>query len=235
MALTNDEAVGSRLREFLYDKIGGCLGRREQKESFALYAHGIVSRASLRKEPCPPRRWREIMSPKLLKVMERAKRDGNFGGNDDLLFFDDLLAYLEQNYCIDSSRVFVTGQSWGGDMTQLLTCMRGSVLRAGVGVAANGDYYLPPAAGECTGNPDSFTLHGIDDNSIPFARGEEVRDFWLREHGCSQETLPVAPDQCVQFQGCVAPTVFCPYGPGNGGHQIPDYYSESTMQRFHSY
>jgi SRSO17 transposase len=42
MALTNDEAMGSRLGEFLYNKIGGCLSRREQKESFALYAHGIV-------------------------------------------------------------------------------------------------------------------------------------------------------------------------------------------------
>ena len=42
MALANDEAVGRRLEEFLYDKIGSHLGRREQKESFALYAYGIV-------------------------------------------------------------------------------------------------------------------------------------------------------------------------------------------------
>jgi SRSO17 transposase len=42
MALGNDEALGRRLEEFLYDKIGGHLGRREQKESFALYAYGIV-------------------------------------------------------------------------------------------------------------------------------------------------------------------------------------------------
>ena len=42
MALANDEALGRRLEEFLYDKIGSHLGRREQKESFALYAYGIV-------------------------------------------------------------------------------------------------------------------------------------------------------------------------------------------------
>ena len=31
-----------RLDEFLYAKIGSHLARREQKESFALYAYGIV-------------------------------------------------------------------------------------------------------------------------------------------------------------------------------------------------
>ena len=42
MALVSDEAVGGRLQAFLYEKIGRHLGRREQRESFALYALGIV-------------------------------------------------------------------------------------------------------------------------------------------------------------------------------------------------
>lgn len=43
MAFTSDESVSRRLREFLYEKIGRHLGRREQRESFALYAYGIVA------------------------------------------------------------------------------------------------------------------------------------------------------------------------------------------------
>lgn len=42
MANADDESMASRLRTFLYEKIGRLLGRREQKESFAAYAHGIV-------------------------------------------------------------------------------------------------------------------------------------------------------------------------------------------------
>jgi SRSO17 transposase len=42
MAFTNDGAMGRRLGEFLNDRIGPHLARREQKESFALYAQGIL-------------------------------------------------------------------------------------------------------------------------------------------------------------------------------------------------
>jgi SRSO17 transposase len=43
MAVTGDEAMEGRLGEFLNTRIGRHLGRREQKESFALYAHGILA------------------------------------------------------------------------------------------------------------------------------------------------------------------------------------------------
>ena len=43
MALADDSAMECRLGEFLSDRIGRHLARREQKESFALYAHGILA------------------------------------------------------------------------------------------------------------------------------------------------------------------------------------------------
>jgi SRSO17 transposase len=42
MAFSDDDAMGRRLGEFLNGRIGQHLARREQKESFALYAHGIL-------------------------------------------------------------------------------------------------------------------------------------------------------------------------------------------------
>jgi polyhydroxybutyrate depolymerase len=158
-----------------------------------------------------------------------------FGGNEDLVFFDDMLADLANEYCIDPSRVFVTGQSWGGDMTHLVACLRGDRVRAAIGVAANGTYYLPPKPGNCVGKPDVFTLHGVDDTDIPFSQGQALRDFWYREHGCSAQTDRIQPDQCVEARGCTARTVWCPYGPGNGGHQIPNYYSQTAMRWFLAY
>ncbi len=43
MAIADDSAMESRLAQFLDTRIGQHLGRREQKESFALYAHGILA------------------------------------------------------------------------------------------------------------------------------------------------------------------------------------------------
>ena len=42
MAFEVDEAVARRLETFLHERVGRHLGRREQRESFAMYAHGIV-------------------------------------------------------------------------------------------------------------------------------------------------------------------------------------------------
>lgn len=43
MAATDDGAMERRLGEFLEERIGRRLRRREQRESFALYAHGILA------------------------------------------------------------------------------------------------------------------------------------------------------------------------------------------------
>ncbi|MGA2450621.1 MAG: IS701 family transposase [Polyangiaceae bacterium] len=42
MTYAFDAEAEGRLREYLFGKIGQHLGRREQRESFAIYAHGIV-------------------------------------------------------------------------------------------------------------------------------------------------------------------------------------------------
>jgi poly(3-hydroxybutyrate) depolymerase len=159
----------------------------------------------------------------------------SFGGEVGLTCFDDMRASVRETSCIDPSWVFVTGQGWGGDMTQLVTCVRGAAVRAGIGVATNGTYYMPPSVGTCTGTPDIFTLHGVDDSDKPLSRGEALRDFWTREHGCQTTTTAIQPDGCVEFMGCTARTVWCPYGPGNGGHEVPDWYSKTAMDWFLAY
>ena len=52
----------------------------------------------------------------------------------DLPFFDGMLKDIEATRCIDTSRVFAAGFSWGGDFVITLACHRGDVIRA---VAAN--------------------------------------------------------------------------------------------------
>src|SRR5690606_29333852 len=43
----------------------------------------------------------------------------------DIAFFDALLDQLKSRFCIDESRIFVNGQSFGGLMTNAVGCIRG--------------------------------------------------------------------------------------------------------------
>jgi polyhydroxybutyrate depolymerase len=161
-----------------------------------------------------------------------ASMTSSFGGTDDLAFIDDMLAWMRGQYCLDASRYFATGQSWGGDFSNVVGCFRGDVFRAVAPVAANGDYYLPTRAGAaapCVGAPAVWAFHGVGDASIPFAQGPRYRDFWARRHACDATTTALsfeglmADDTCVAYQGCAQPVRWCAYNAASG-HQIPRAY-----------
>jgi poly(3-hydroxybutyrate) depolymerase len=62
----------------------------------------------------------------------------------DHTVFLDLLAYVETNLCVDSTRIFSTGYSLGGMMTYSLITKQQEKLRAGAGIAAaNINVWLP--------------------------------------------------------------------------------------------
>ncbi len=132
----------------------------------------------------------------------------------NVTYFDDLLAHLEATYCIDERRVFALGTSSGAHFSNILGCRRGDVLLAVV-----------PGAGErlekdnCKGRVAALVIHGVADMaSVPFAKGEEARDDYARLNGCTSETLPLlstmhetvtgaralgmSTNGCVDYQGC---------------------------------
>jgi poly(3-hydroxybutyrate) depolymerase len=58
--------------------------------------------------------------------------------------FDQLLALVEANACVDTTRVFATGYSHGGMMTWSLSTNHQKKIRAGAGIAAaNYNVYIP--------------------------------------------------------------------------------------------
>ena len=72
--------------------------------------------------------------PLLLALLAQAPAPAD--GDQDLVFTEAVLDYMESNYCIDRQRIFATGHSWGGDMAQVVSCFLGPRLRASVPVAA---------------------------------------------------------------------------------------------------
>jgi poly(3-hydroxybutyrate) depolymerase len=137
----------------------------------------------------------------------------------DIAFFDALLEQLKAQYCIDESRVFVNGQSFGGLMTNAVGCIRGDIVRAIAVVAGSG-----PRSASCSGQVAAWLTHGVDDDSVSFSSGESSRDYWVEANHCDSTTAPGNPAQCQEYQGCDPgfPVVWCPHE-NDGGHQHPSF------------
>ncbi len=105
------------------------------------------------------------------------------GDNKDHLFFEDLAKLVESNLCIDTSRVFAVGFSFGAMYTNALAQTHQDILR-GVVVYATADYniYFPPN----TGKPLAYMgVHGTSDNTCPFSSGRESKDRFVKNNGCT--------------------------------------------------
>ncbi|MBR4786130.1 MAG: carboxypeptidase regulatory-like domain-containing protein [Fibrobacter sp.] len=92
------------------------------------------------------------------------------GDDKDHIFFGELLTLLEENYCIDTSRVFVTGFSFGAMVTNSLAQDFQDRIRA-VAVYATADYniYLPTNKGK----PIAWmAVHGKNDGTCDYNRAK---------------------------------------------------------------
>lgn len=166
-------------------------------------------------------------------------------GMEDLVFTEALMDDLEANYCIDSSKIFVTGHSWGGDMAAVVACFLGDRVRAAIPIAANEPYWFRPQDGStmtCPGTPAIWTFFGIADDHFTWQDyagqfGDEQDAFWAEENGCGENTQDLNIDNlgtCIEHQGCSTPTRYCLYGPETG-HQAPMAYAETAMDWFYSF
>ena len=105
------------------------------------------------------------------------------GDNRDHIFFDDLNARLASNLCIDKSRIFSVGFSFGAMYTNALAQTHQDVLR-GIVLYATADYniYFPAN----TGKPLAFmAVHGINDPTTPITSGRRSRDRFVANNKCT--------------------------------------------------
>ena len=156
------------------------------------------------------------------------------GTDVDQVLFDDLLAYVKANLCIDTTRVFATGFSYGGMMTYSLSATRQKDIRAAVGIApANYNIYV----GTKTHQPIAWMqTTGMSDCTCPWVQNQAScgsgtpstthgAKFIAAEHG--KDNGCTGPDPiptwqsgahvCVDLTGCndSYPTKVCTF---NGPH-----------------
>lgn len=135
----------------------------------------------------------------------------------DVTFTDDMLAAISDDLCIDTSRVFTTGFSFGAGMSVALACVRPDKFRAAVVYAPAFISGVTPE--QCTTPVAFFESHGVDDPIINIQRGLDVLNTFTAMNGCTAMTPPDPPADghtCTSYEGCSVPTRFCSFGAGQG-------------------
>jgi poly(3-hydroxybutyrate) depolymerase len=145
--------------------------------------------------------------------------------NTDVGFTDAILAQLEGDLCIDKTRIFATGFSFGAGMAMALACTRADVFRA-VAFFSGADltnscpttltkpiaYYASQASEDANGMSPTNPM-----------TGEMKQAQFAAVNGCTAEpsstTFPAAgqPHTCTNYKGCSTghPTEYCVF---NGAH-----------------
>lgn len=171
-----------------------------------------------------------------------AGNDGNWDldsapeHNDDIAFFDAMVASLTASYCIDRSRIFATGASMGGYFSNQLGCRRGDVLRAIAPHAGGGPFgadheYDDSGSLRCNGKPvAAMVFHGADDDDVSVSEGLASVNEWRSRNACSSRKQSVAPQPCVAYDGCQNPVVWCRI-PGLG-HDVWSQGAQATWDFF---
>lgn len=167
-------------------------------------------------------------------VAPQGYTDGSpWRGQDDKdhTFFEDMHRYLLGNLCVDSSRVFMSGFSFGAMITNSLSKDQQHRLRAATGMApANWAIYIPKAADQSHEPLPWMQTTGVNDKTCPWVNsdanklgGKYVALEHAADNGC---TIPAGndiptwksgPHFCYDFQGCKAgyPVKVCTF---NGVH-----------------
>ncbi len=133
----------------------------------------------------------------------------------DSVLFDDLLALINDHLCIDESRVFTTGFSFGAMMSYSLSITRQTKLRGAITMAA-ANYNLPGQPTDTNEAPIAyFGITGMSDGTCPWVNNDSARQggkycvlTHAEDNGCTIpgdiETATVGSRDylCYDFEGC---------------------------------
>lgn len=171
---------------------------------------------------------REAMAAKEPAIFVAPQSQGSTWQQKDHMLFDDILAKVSSSLCIDTSRVFATGFSFGGMITYSLSTNHQKVIRAAVGIApANYNIYLPNPIPR---DPIAWmSTTGMGDGTCPYDGGngrgaKAIAEGRAMDNGCTAAMIPTwtssSPTRhvCYDFTGCKSnyPLKVCTF---NGGHQ----------------
>jgi poly(3-hydroxybutyrate) depolymerase len=173
----------------------------------------------------------DVVGDEAILVFPNAWPDANDvpkWGEDDINFFDDLYAELEENLCFDTSKVFAVGHSNGAGFTHELGCQKGDILRGIAPVAGA----LTSEDSACIGQVAVIQIHGASDSVVPRGMIIPTRDYWIAINSCQKgETSAGVDTSCDAYGECDTnfPVQYCEH---SGGHEWPAFASEGIWDFF---
>jgi poly(3-hydroxybutyrate) depolymerase len=146
----------------------------------------------------------------------------------DLQFVDDMVALIQDNYCVDKKRVFANGFSAsGGGMAHAIACARANIF-AGVAIYNGWD------TSGCEGGSDPipyWIMAGLTDSIVSINASIPMRDRFVANNGCTvpaeEPQRPPSPTPggylnpgghiCTDYSGCSSgfPVRWCVHQSGH--------------------
>jgi poly(3-hydroxybutyrate) depolymerase len=134
----------------------------------------------------------------------------------DLAFLDEMLKKIKGDLCIDTTRIFAMGFSYGGGMSYAIACDRATIFRA---VAV----YSGAVLSGCSGGtlPIAYIgIHGLGDPTCGIGGGRSLRDKFIKNNGCTAQAEPNVASKshaCISYANCSPryPVRWCAF---DGGH-----------------
>jgi len=118
----------------------------------------------------------------------------------DIKFLRAMLDHFNQNACIDQGRIFSTGFSFGGMMSNAIGCELADVFRAIAPMSGN---LMGSGCQQTTDHPIAYLgIHGDDDTFVTTESGRAARDVFVARNHCQSATEPSEPSVCVAYTGC---------------------------------
>lgn len=156
--------------------------------------------------------------------------DGPTGDADDVQFTRDLISYLEQNYCVDTHRIYAVGYSLGGGMAYRVACTLSNQIAAIATV--EGAFYNIPGGCNPTLPIPVLEIHGQADQLAPYD-GDPVKETasvqvylnaWLSQDQCQSANKVIFQKDdvtAIEWPNCAGGVVVEHYRISDGGHTWP--------------
>lgn len=133
------------------------------------------------------------------------------GRQAEAAFVRALVAHIETDIGIDTSRVYLAGMSGGATMANALACHLGADEIRGLGIHSGTLYRADASEFDYTANggvtcdlPPAIILWGTADNvpGTQYANGIGTRDNYAATFFCDATSTPWSPAPCVAYDGC---------------------------------
>jgi poly(3-hydroxybutyrate) depolymerase len=148
--------------------------------------------------------------------------------DSDMALADAVVAQIEQNFCIDTNRIFATGWSYGASMSYETACERplgGTTSGVKGYIRAIAAYSAAQLSGSCRPSKPVayYASHGTNDTVLNYGGGVTLCQNYATVDGCTWTTPTMVTSGnhvCTTLTGCMPPypVEFCSF---NGPH-TPD-------------